>query len=188
MKNEFIISIPQYEGIGIYALVNNQTGKMYIGSSQNIRQRIMQHRYSPPAAIKDDIQKGSTFSVKILEKLPYGCNQFDLFGRVSYFIQQYDTLNSGYNRAKTTCSTKQELLHALESFKDSEQMSAYIKNIIHKRERPIYPKVQSQNDLRHIAIDPSLFSAAQEHAKKMGESMNAFVVRALNETMVRDTE
>ncbi len=100
MKNEFIISIPQYEGIGIYALVNNQTGKMYIGSSQNIRQRIMQHRYSPPAAIKDDIQKGSTFSVKILEKLPYGCNQFDLFGRESYFIQQYDTLNSGYNGRK----------------------------------------------------------------------------------------
>lgn len=37
MKSKFITNIPEYDGIGVYALINNQTGKMYIGSSQNIR-------------------------------------------------------------------------------------------------------------------------------------------------------
>ena len=42
MTNDFFTNIPDYSGIGIYALINNRTGKMYIGASQNIHQRIMQ--------------------------------------------------------------------------------------------------------------------------------------------------
>ncbi len=41
MKTEFLINLPDYDGIGVYALINNQTEKMYIGSSQNIRQHIL---------------------------------------------------------------------------------------------------------------------------------------------------
>lgn len=186
MKSKFITNIPEYDGIGVYALINNQTGKMYIGSSQNIRQRIIQHKSSQPSALKEDIQQGNTFSVKILEMLPYGCNQFDMFNREAHFIQHYDTLNTGYNRAKTTCSTKEELLASLEHFKNNSEMSKYIKNIISKRERPIYAKPNENNTARHISIDTALFALIQEHASTMGESMNSFVVRAINETMNRD--
>ena len=52
MTNDFFTNIPDYSGIGIYALINNRTGKMYIGASQNIHQRIMQHKYHPLRAIK----------------------------------------------------------------------------------------------------------------------------------------
>lgn len=95
MKSKFITNIPEYDGIGVYALINNQTGKMYIGSSQNIQQRIIQHKSSPPSAVKEDIQQGNTFSVKILEMFPYGCNQFDMFNREAHFIQHYDTIKYG---------------------------------------------------------------------------------------------
>ena len=69
MKNEFITNIPDYEGIGVYALVNNRNGKMYIGSSQNIRQRIIHHKYSPPSTVKEDIYQGDTFSAKNTGKI-----------------------------------------------------------------------------------------------------------------------
>ena len=184
MKNNFIINIPGYDGIGVYALINNQTGKMYIGASQNIHQRIIQHKSSPPSAIKEDIQHGNTFSVKILETLPYGCNQFELFNRESYYIQKYDTLNKGYNRAKTTCSTKEELLTSLEHFKNNTEMSKYIKNIISKRERPILSK--TCNASHSIQIDEARFAILQEHAASMGESATAFINRAIDEAMERD--
>lgn len=184
MRSNFIINIPEYYGIGVYSLINNQTGKMYIGSSQNIHQRIIQHKSSPPSALKEDIQHGNTFSVKILETLPYGCNQFELFNRESYYIQKYDTLNKGYNRAKTTCSTKEELLISLEHFKNNTEMSKYIKNIISKRERPILPKIYNTN--HSIQIDEARFAILQKHAASMGESATAFINRAIDETMERD--
>ncbi len=184
MKNNFIINIPEYDGIGVYALINNQTGKMYIGSSQNIHQRIIQHKSSPPSGIKEDIQQGNMFSVRILEMLPYGCNQFELFNRESYYIQKYDTLNKGYNRAKTTCSTKEELLTSLENFKNNTEMSEYIKNIISKREQPILAKRYNAN--HNIQIDDSRFAKIKAHAAEHGESVNAFINRAINETMEHD--
>ena len=185
-KNKFIVNLPEYEGIGVYALVNNRNQKMYIGSSQNVRQRIIQHKSSPPSSVKEDIQRGDTFTVKILEMLPYGSNQFDMFSRETHFIQHYDTLNTGYNRAKTTCSTKEELLTSLEYFKNNSEMSNYIKNIISKRERPIYAKPNEKNTIRHIPIDAAFFSLVQKHAASMGESMNSFVIRAIDEAMERD--
>ena len=187
MKNNFITNVPKYDGIGVYALINNQTEKMYIGSSQNIHQRIIQHKSSPPAAVKEDIQQGNTFRVKILETLPYGCNQFELFNRESYYIQKYDTLNKGYNRAKTTCSTKEELLTSLEYFKNNSEMSEYIQNIISKRERPILPRIHPNKILRNT-IDKERFTAIQEHAASMGESAIDFINRAIDETMERDNQ
>ena len=39
--NNFFTNIPEYNGIGVYALINNRTGKMYIGASKNVYTRIM---------------------------------------------------------------------------------------------------------------------------------------------------
>lgn len=161
---------------------------MYIGSSKNLKNRIIQHRNSLPPGIIKDIQQGDTFTVKILEMLPYGCNEFDIFSRESHFIQHYDTLNTGYNRAKTTCSTKEELLKSLEYFKKDIKMSRYIRNIISKREQPIYAKPHKSGTIRHIPIDVTLFSLIQEHAASRGESATAFINRAIDETMKRDNQ
>lgn len=125
MTNDFFTNIPDYSGIGIYALINNRTGKMYIGASQNIHQRIMQHKYHPLRAIKDDIELGDTFRVEILEKLPSGSNQFDMFGREKYFIDLYDVIKHGYNKAPTTCCPKEDLLKTLEHCTPNTQMATY---------------------------------------------------------------
>jgi len=83
-NTEFVIDIPDYEGIGVYAIINNRSQKMYIGSSQNVKKRIKQHSLSPILTMKNDIQNGDTFSVEILEMLPYGCYQCDLYGQNRY--------------------------------------------------------------------------------------------------------
>lgn len=183
-NTEFIIDIPDYEGIGVYALINNRSQKMYIGSSQNVKKRIKQHSISPISTMREDIQNGDTFSVRILEMLPYGCNQFDLFERESYFIQKHNALSEGYNQAKTTCCTKEELLHSLEGYRENSEMREYIKNIIRKREKPIYAKPCSTT--RKISIDDSLFAEIQKYATQAGMSLNKYIIQAIEEKISRD--
>lgn len=45
---------------------------------------------------------------------------------------------------------------------------------------------ESVEDIR-IRVPKGQKEAVKNHAKKQGESMNAFVVRSINETMARDT-
>ncbi len=181
-NTEFVIDIPDYEGIGVYAIINNRSQKMYIGSSQNVKKRIKQHSLSPILTMKNDIQNGDTFSVEILEMLPYGCNQFDLFEKESFFIQKYDSLNVGYNKAKTTCSSKDELLSMLRECKKDSVMAKYISEIIQKREKPIY----KEKIIRNIHIDASLYAEIQQYADNSNKSMNAYIVRAIEEKISHD--
>ncbi len=181
-NTEFVIDIPDYEGIGVYAIINNRSQKMYIGSSQNVKKRIKQHSLSPILTMKNDIQNGDTFSVEILEMLPYGCNQFDLFEKESFFIQKYDSLNVGYNKAKTTCSSKNELLSMLRECKKDSVMAKYISEIIQKREKPIY----KEKIIRNIHIDASLYAEIQQYADNSNMSLNAYIVQAIEEKISHD--
>lgn len=208
MTNDFFINIPDYSGIGIYALINNRTGKMYVGASQNIHQRIMQHKYHPLSAIKDDIELGDTFRVEILEKLPSGSNQFDMFGREKYFIDLYDVINHGYNKAPTTCCTKEELLESLQHFKKSRKMTNYILNIIAKREKPIFYKeeeTQAMSDLSNktkydleyakkklkripLDVQKEEYEQIKAAADAAEESVNGYIKQAIRQRMQRDAE
>ena len=136
MTNDFFTNIPDYSGIGIYALINNRTGKMYIGASQNIHQRIMQHKYHPLRAIKDDIELGDTFRVEILESFHLVQISLICSEEKKYFIDLYDVIKHGYNKAPTTCCPKEDLLKTLEHCTPNTQMATYVSNIIDKRERP----------------------------------------------------
>lgn len=204
--NNFFTNIPEYNGIGVYALINNRTGKMYIGASKNVYTRIKQHIYSPTAAIEKDVESGDTFHVEILEKLPSGSNQFDMFGREKYFIDLYDSINHGYNKAPTTCCTKEELLESLQHFKKSRKMTNYILNIIAKREKPIFYKekeTQAMSDLSNktkydleyakkklkripLDVQKEKYDEIKAAATAAGESVNGYIKRAVDERMERE--
>ena len=188
MVNKYFTNIPEYDGIGVYALINNRTGEMYIGSSQNVHKRIMQHKLSPSKAIEKAVESGDTFCVKILEKLPSGSNQFDMCEREKYFIDLYDTINHGYNKASTTCCSKEELLETLQLFKSGSAMANYILNIIAKRERPIYIHEKENYDRINVTFPKGRKEEIREHATAHGESVNAFIIRAVSETMAREIE
>lgn len=204
--NNFFTNIPEYNGIGVYALINNRTGKMYIGASKNVYTRIKQHIYSPTAAIEKDVESGDTFHVEILEKLPSGSNQFDMFGREKYFIDLYDSINHGYNKASTTCCTKEELLESLQHFKKSRKMTNYILNIIAKREKPIFYKeeeTQAMSDLSNktkydleyakkklkripLDVQKEKYDEIKAAATAAGESVNGYIKKAIDDRMERE--
>lgn len=204
--NNFFTNIPEYNGIGVYALINNRTGKMYIGASKNVYTRIKQHIYSPTAAIEKDVESGDTFHVEILEKLPSGSNQFDMFGREKYFIDLYDSINHGYNKAPTTCCTKEELLESLQHFKKSRKMTNYILNIIAKREKPIFYKeeeTQAMSDLSNktkydleyakkklkripLDVQKEKYDEIKAAAAAAGESVNGYIKKAIDDRMERE--
>lgn len=206
--NNFFTNIPEYNGIGVYALINNRTGKMYIGASKNVYTRIKQHIYSPTAAIEKDVESGDTFHVEILEKLPSGSNQFDMFGREKYFIDLYDSINHGYNKAPTTCCTKEELLESLQHFKKSRKMTNYILNIIAKREKPIFYKeeeTQAMSDLSNktkydleyakkklkripLDVQKEKYDEIKAAAAAAGESVNGYIKKAVDDRMEREAE
>lgn len=205
--NNFFTNIPEYNGIGVYALINNRTGKMYIGASKNVYTRIKQHIYSPTAAIEKDVESGDTFHVEILEKLPSGSNQFDMFGREKYFIDLYDSINHGYNKAPTTCCTKEELLESLQHFKKSRKMTNYILNIIAKREKPIFYKeeeTQAMSDLSNktkydleyakkkleripLDVQKEKYDEIKAAATAAGESVNGYIKKAVEQRIERDS-
>lgn len=205
--NNFFTNIPEYNGIGVYALINNRTGKMYIGASKNVYTRIKQHIYSPTAAIEKDVESGDTFHVEILEKLPSGSNQFDMFGREKYFIDLYDSINHGYNKAPTTCCTKEELLESLQHFKKSRKMTNYILNIIAKREKPIFYKeeeTQAMSDLSNktkydleyakkklkripLDVQKEKYDEIKAAAAAAGESVNGYIKKAVDDRMERES-
>lgn len=204
--NNFFTNIPEYNGIGVYSLINNRTGKMYIGASKNVYTRIKQHIYSPTAAIEKDVESGDTFHVEILEKLPSGSNQFDMFGREKYFIDLYDSINHGYNKAPTTCCTKEELLESLQHFKKSRKMTNYILNIIAKREKPIFYKeeeTQAMSDLSNktkydleyakkklkripLDVQKEKYDEIKAAATAAGESVNGYIKKAIDDRMERE--
>lgn len=97
-----IINIPKYSGAGIYKIVNNRTGKVYIGSSCNIRRRIKQHDYAMRVGqcnnkFWEDVTKGDTFRVEILEKVDNMESRGFLHERESYFSDLENSYNEGYN-------------------------------------------------------------------------------------------
>lgn len=96
-----IQDIPAYNGIGVYALVDD-TGKMYIGSSKQVHRRIKQHEEAIRAGraakqIRDAIAAGRSFRCVLLEELAYGVSTYDLREREFFFIEKHGTIAHGYN-------------------------------------------------------------------------------------------
>lgn len=85
---------------GIYAIVNNENGKVYIGSSHSIGERISRHfGGAPKLTIQHSISKygPGAFSVYILEYVVYSVRS-DLYSREQYYI----TLLSPLYNIRTT--------------------------------------------------------------------------------------
>ena len=112
MNKQFIIpkSISNYSGI--YAIVNNDKKKIYIGKSKNIRNRLQQHSTSlnknkSPKAMQEDFNNGDLFEAHQLILFTYKSETF-LLGMeeifISYFINELGRENV-YNAFATRSHT-----------------------------------------------------------------------------------
>ena len=99
--DRLIVSIPDYNGAGIYMIRNLMTGKMYIGSSNHIRNRIKEHdQYMRKGRCNnkflEDIDKGHKFTCEVVEKHD-NIMFVELRDRELYYVKKYDCYNTGYN-------------------------------------------------------------------------------------------
>ena len=102
-EDRIIVSIPDYNGAGIYMIRNLVTGKVYIGSAKHIKNRIKQHdQYMRKGwcnnKFLEDIGKGHKFTCEIVEKYD-SINLLELRNRELYYVQKYDCYHKGYNTA-----------------------------------------------------------------------------------------
>lgn len=105
MKREKIIDCTEtdsYNGIGVYSIENCNNGKMYIGSSKNVRSRVRQHEYlfnygHCNNRIKADISNGDTFISHILYRFSSPCTENELRLKERELIHKLDTFINGYN-------------------------------------------------------------------------------------------
>lgn len=89
--------------IGVYRILNTKTKRSYIGSSENVEQRIEQHKtnistgyLNGSKAFDDDFKEHGkdSFEFEILKELK---SQKELESWENYFIGKNDSLEHGYN-------------------------------------------------------------------------------------------
>ena len=93
-EDRLIVSIPEYNGAGIYMIRNIVTGRMYIGSAVHVRNRIKEHdQYMRKGwcnnKFQEDIDKGHKFTCEVVEK----CDNMmfvELRDREDYYVRMYD--------------------------------------------------------------------------------------------------
>jgi len=97
---------------GIYALWNESKGKLYIGSSQNVKQRIINHRSKlrNNSHINSDMQvdynDGDTFYAFCVLELP-GIENLRFYE--NYAIKKFESDKTGYNKENIASSHTKEM-------------------------------------------------------------------------------
>ena len=105
---ELIIGIPDSPVCGIYALADS-AGKRYIGSSQNIRQRVLSHKYHMNAflrdgedgflnpAMKEAVKAGESFRCEVLAAFHCAMERSELREVERLFINKFGGYENTYN-------------------------------------------------------------------------------------------
>ena len=112
---ERLFDVPDYEGCGIYAILNLRQMKCYIGASHNIKLRATQHKISlkngkhANKLLQEDFNKGEKFDFLIICKLDADIPKNDLIAiEKIYMITAMDERFSIYNLIPKTNSRKQK--------------------------------------------------------------------------------
>ena len=84
--------------IGIYKITNKNTGKAYIGQSNDIERRFKEHQtVGKKSRIPVDIAIQKYGKESFLYEIIEECNIDELNLKETYWIQKLDTVNNGYN-------------------------------------------------------------------------------------------
>lgn len=101
-----LIEIPKTNYPGIYALVNLENGKCYVGKTKNLNQRITQHLEKlkrgqhENKTMQEDYNKNSIFKSVILEEFSYNVHPKELTQAEILYIGLYQSYKKehGYNK------------------------------------------------------------------------------------------
>lgn len=146
LKTEIRFDIPNYNGIGIYSIICNETEQRYIGSSIHVMNRLKGHEKSfnngtCNKKIGDLIRKQFTFRSEVIEKISDGITWYELYKIEANYIRKYNSIDSGLNIARTTaCTYEEDVAYLVSSSNNKRAKSAveYAKELIRKKSTQIY--------------------------------------------------
>lgn len=169
-KPKVKFDIPDYDGIGIYAIINEQNGKMYVGSSNNVAFRLKQHLASFASGkcnrkFNEDIEKGYTFKAEILERISDGCTLGYLRGRERYYVLKNNCKSNGYN------STYSIAVFITQSPDTIVRKSSAGRN--------------KNRDTKLLTLPKGRKAEIQAAADAAGETLNEYIVKAIDERIER---
>lgn len=164
------MTVPEYNGIGVYSITNPKNGKRYIGSSVHVGSRIRQHlsairNLSCNNLMLEDVKLGHEFIAEIIEEIPDGCTSKFLQRREAYYIDKYksNVKKFGYNS---------EHHYPFKGAHETILISNYI-------------APQKDTDKITIDVPKGRKQALQAHAKQANESLNQFTLKSVDERMGR---
>ncbi len=167
---EVISNIPDYEGVGIYAVVD-ENGIMYIGSSVNVKRRLLWHSKNIPlnrssTKLWKAYQEGHKFKAEIIEKLGYGISKLYLLQREEYYIKKFETVAKGYN-----------VLYSALGADYHENFFRIIKN----------PAIKNDLDKRSVLLklSPNNVEKLEVIAKSKGESLDNLIDKVIDTIIER---
>lgn len=108
--NSPLYEVPNYEGTAIYALVGT-SGKRYIGSCLNLKNRMLQHKTHMKQALvqghdgflnpklEEAIQNGEKFRCEIIAQINADLSQRELHEIERIFLKHFGGVENTYNYA-----------------------------------------------------------------------------------------
>ena len=148
---------------GIYLITCKVNGKVYVGQSQNLANRMSEHKkLRVKCLLADAFRKHGlqNFDVKVLEEVPIEC----LDEREQYWLDRYQSYERGigYNICKVAGTTRGR--------KHTQETKTKIKNNIPGKcgaDNPFYGKKHSQETKDKIGFKNSTKVRSKEHLAAM---------------------
>jgi len=150
-----LIEIPKTNYPGIYALVNLENGKCYVGKTSNLRKRISQHLSQLKAgkhqnrAMQEDYNTGYIFKSVILEEFKEDIESRDLYKAENFYITLYKSIEEehGYNSYKQTAHLPYDSIRKMIAWQTVEEILEDVKKKVNREVEKAFEEIIIRNYL-----------------------------------------
>lgn len=154
---------------GIYKIINNINGKVYVGSAINISDRFLDHKQMlkrnkhHSTKLQNSVNKHGVenFTFEIIEE----CSKELLIEREQYWIDTLDSYKSGYNCRPNASN----MLNFVFSAESKEKMKKSQKGLHSGTKHPLYGKKHSEETKEKIRISKIGKKLSEETRNKMSK-------------------
>lgn len=137
--------------IGIYKITRKETGKSYIGKSNNIERRFQEHKTKGensriPLDIAIQKYGSKSFSFEVIEE----CQIEKLNEREQYWIKYYDTKNNGYNCTDGGDSQSEGSNNGRSKLIEKDIIQIRLAYAEHKKQKDVYELYKDKVSFGHF--------------------------------------
>lgn len=113
-KQGKFLNIPFFKGPAIYAILNRDKMTVYVGQTQNVNKRALQHDEQMSnnrhfnQSIQNDVNRGENLDFIVLHRMPENTTEKELKLLEKLFMLEF--INSGFKLYNQTMNTRENLM------------------------------------------------------------------------------